>query len=169
MDFRYPPNHHCPDYLKFGSSEIAPWASPDQTAAWSGPDDPDPERRAARIQDQTSRIVRLRLKADGITQQEFADRVGMDRPKVSRLLTGAMWASLIDLETILGGCGATLTSISLAIGDVSHQSTRVKKVISSYLREQLAKVEAETVRIEQERPLTAAPQQPEDPAWEFLR
>ncbi|MGN7948556.1 helix-turn-helix domain-containing protein [Microbacterium sp. 22215] len=121
---------------------------------WSGPDDPDPERRAARIQDQAARIVRLRLKADGITQAQFAESIGMDRPKVSRLLTGAMWASLIDLEILLGGCGATLTSISLAIGDGSHQSTRVKKIISSYLREQLAKVEEENAHIEPERPST---------------
>lgn len=160
MDFRYPPNHHMPELARFGQNDVA---------AWSGPDDPDPERRAARIQDQAARIVRLHLKAAGITQQEFADRVGMDRPKVSRLLTGAMWASLIDLETILGECGATLTSISLAIGDGSHQSARVKRIISSYLREQLEKVEEETARIEQERPSTSSPQPPEDPAWEFLR
>lgn len=145
MDFRYPPNHHVPDYERFGSSD---------TPAWSGPDDADPERRAARIQDQAARIVRLRLKADGITQAQFAASIGMDRPKVSRLLTGAMWASLVDLETLLGGCGATLTSISLAIGDGSHQSAQVKKVISSYLREQLAKVEEESAHTEPERPLT---------------
>ncbi|MFF7291633.1 helix-turn-helix domain-containing protein [Microbacterium sp. NPDC008134] len=160
MDYRYPPNHHMPEHARFGQNDVSPW---------SGPDDPDPERRAARIQDQASRIVRLRLKADGITQQEFAQRIGMDRPKVSRLLTGAMWASLIDLETLLGGCGATLTSVSLAIGDGTHQSARVKKVISSYLREQLEKVEEETARIEQERPSTEVPQQPEDPASGFLR
>lgn len=155
MDFRYPPNHHLPESSRFGQSD---------TPGWSGPDDPDPERRAARIQDQASRIVRLRLKADGVSQTQFAKAIGMDRPKVSRLLTGAMWASLVDLETLLGGCGATLTSVSLAIGDGSHQSARVKRVISSYLREQLEKVEEETARIEQERPLTEVPQQPEDPA-----
>lgn len=160
MDFRYPPSHHAPEYMRFGSSDTQPW---------SGPDDPDPERRAARIQDQAARIVRLRLKADGITQKEFAKRIGMDRPKVSRLLTGAMWASLVDLEMLLGGAGATLTSVSLAIADGSHQSTRVKKIISSYLQEQLAKVEEETARIEREHPSTAAPQPPADPAWEFLR
>lgn len=145
LDFRYPPNHHVPDYEPFGSSE---------TPAWSGPDDPDPVRRAARIQDQAARIVRLRLKADSITQKEFAAAIGMDRPKVSRLLTGAMWASLIDLEMLLGGAGATLTSISLAIGDGSHQSTRVKSIISSYLRDQLAKVEEESVRSEPTHPST---------------
>lgn len=145
MDSRYPPSHHVPAYERFGSSDVP---------AWSGPDDPNPERRAARIQDQVARIVRLRLKADGVTQKEFARRIGMDRPKVSRLLTGAMWASLIDLEALLGGCGATLTSVSLAVGDGSHQSTRVKQIISSYLREQLAKVEEETVRTELAHPST---------------
>lgn len=152
MDFRYPPNHHLPEDSRFGQSD---------TPTWSGPDDPDPERRAARIQDQASRIVRLRLKADGISQSQFAAKIGMDRPKVSRLLTGAMWASLIDLEMLLGGCGATLTSVSLAIGDGSHQSTRVKKIISSYLREQLEKVEEETPHTGQGHPSTSAPQQPE--------
>ena len=164
MDFRHAPNDHCPDHLKFGSNEIGPWASPDESAAWSGPDDPDPERRAARVQDQVARIVRLRLKADGITQTEFARSIGMDRPKVSRLLTGAMWASLIDLEMLLGGAGATLTSVSLAIGDGSHQSARVKKIIGAYLRDQLAKVEEESARTEPARPSTAGLPQPEDPA-----
>lgn len=88
----------------------------------------------------------------------------MDRPKVSRLLTGAMWASLIDLEVLLGGAGATLTSVSLAIGDGSHQSTRVKNIISSYLREQLAKVEEETAHSEPAHPSTAGLPPPEDPA-----
>lgn len=155
MDFRYPPNHHVPDGWRFGVSD---------TPAWSGPDDPDPERRAARIQDQAARIVRLRLKADSITQKEFAKRVGMDRPKVSRLLTGAMWASLIDLEVLLGGCGATLTSISLAIGDGAHQSARVKKVISSYLREQLATLEEETAHTEPAHPSSAGQPLPTSPA-----
>lgn len=158
MEVRHAPNHYAFDSRHFGAVDAPPW---------SGPDDPNAERRAARIQDQAARIVRLRLKADGITQKEFARRVGMDRPKVSRLLTGAVWANLIDLETLLGGCGATLTSISLAIGDGSHQSARVKKIIGSYLREQLAKVEEEIAHTEQAHPLIAAPQQPAGPAWEF--
>lgn len=137
MDRRHSPNHYLPEGLRFGWSDVAPW---------SGPDDPDPRRRAARVQDQVARIVRLHLKAAAITQHQFAESIDMDRPKLSRLLTGAMWASLIDLEALLGGCGATLTSVSLAIGDGSHQSSQVKRIIASYLRDQLAKVEAETAR-----------------------
>lgn len=137
VDVRQEPQHYLPEFGRFGQNDSPPW---------SGPDDPDPVRRAARIQDQVARVVRLRLKFDGITQAQFAASIGMDRPKVSRLLTGAMWASLVDLEALLGGAGATLTSISLAIGDGSHQSSRVKSIIGSYLRDQLAKVEEETSR-----------------------
>lgn len=144
-DSRFPPNHHVPLLTVFGDPDMRPWFSPDEQ---------DAEVRAAGIQDQAARFVRIFMKAHKLSQAQFATEIGMDHPKLSRLLTGAMWASLIDLETILGGCGTTLTSISLAVGDGSHQSPRVKRIISSYLREQLAKVEEETAHIEQGRPST---------------
>ncbi|MFJ2543062.1 helix-turn-helix domain-containing protein [Microbacterium sp. NPDC087589] len=155
MDFRYPPSHFTPDYVEFGDNRFDPW---------SGPDDPNAEARAARVQDQVARFVRRHLKLHGITQKEFAATIGIDRPKVSRLLTGAMWASLTDLELMLGECGATLTSVALAVGDGSHQSPRVKKIIASYLQEALAKVEGEIARTEPEHPSTSDLPQPADPA-----
>lgn len=158
MDFRYPPSNLVPEGYEFGDNRFGPW---------SGPDEPDAETRAARVQDQVARFVRRHLKLHGITQKEFAARIGVDRPKVSRLLTGAMWASLTDLELMLGECGATLTSVALAIGDGSHQSPRVKKIIAAYLHEALAKVEEEIVRTEQEHPSTSDPQPPAGSAWEF--
>lgn len=158
MDSRYPPAHFTPDYYEFGDNRFGPW---------SGPDDPDAEARAARVQDQVARFVRRHLKLHSLTQKEFAARTGFDRPKLSRLLTGAMWASLTDIELMLGECGATLTSVALAIGDGSHQSPRVKKIIAAYLHEALAKVEEETAHIAPEHPSTSGPQLPANPASAF--
>lgn len=173
MDFKYPPEHYVPPPELFGRPPVS--ADPSEVArldafpSWSGPGDTDPARRAARVQDQVSRFVRQYLKVEGLTQKRFARRIGMDIPKVSRLLTGAMWASLTDLETLLGGCGETLTSVALAVGDGSHQSPRVKRVIAAYLREQLAKVEEETSHSEPAHPSTEAPPLQADLAWEFPR
>lgn len=173
MDFKYPPEHYVPPPELFGRPPVS--VDPSEVArlnavpSWSAPGDPDPARRAARVQDQVSRLVRQYLKAEGLTQKRFARQIGMDVPKVSRLLTGAMWASLTDLETLLGGCGETLTSVALAVGDGSHQSPRVKRVIAAYLREQLVKVEEETAHSEPAHPSIGAPPRPADPASVFLR
>lgn len=131
---------------------------------WSGPDDPRPERRAALVQDQVARFVRAHLARESISQTEFAKRIGMDRPKLNRLLNGTMWASLTDIESLLGECGATLTSIALAVGDGSHQSPRVKKIIASFLEEALAKVQEEIARTGPEHPSTEAPRLTGGPA-----
>lgn len=168
MDFKYPPESFAVPPERFGRSPaLAGDFDPALLTApptWGSPDDPDPARRAARVQEQVARFVRAHLKAQRLSQKQFAKLVGMDEPKVSRLLTGAVWASLTDLECLLGGCGQTLTSVALAIGDAAHQPPRVKKVIAAYLRAQLAQVEGETSHSEPGHPSTAGLRPTADPA-----
>lgn len=121
---------------------------------WGAPDDPSPERRAARLQLRVAMVVIEWLRVQRVTQTEFAAKIGMDRAKLNRVLHGMSWASLIDIERLLGGCGETLMSISLAVGDGPHQPAAVKRVIRAYLREQLAMVAEESAHTEPAHPST---------------
>ncbi len=113
---------------------------------WVAADEPDPNRRAARVQDQVARLVRDYLAASNLTQGEFATRIDMPRSKFNRLLNGAVWASLPDLERLLGGCGETMASVAWAIGDSSQQPEKIRAVIAQYLHGQLAMLEGDTAR-----------------------
>lgn len=133
---------------------------------WGGPDNPDPAARAARVQDQVARIVNEHLKANKITQSAFADDVGIPRQRLNRLLKGAWWARLPELEQMLGGCGSSMAQVSWAIGEGHRQSEAIQRVIAAYLHEQLSKVEG-NARSGRGRPSTEALQRSADPASGF--
>lgn len=108
---------------------------------WGGPDDPDPVARAARVQDQVAREVNGYLKANKVSQSTFAESIGIPRPRLNRLLNGAWWARLPELEQMLGGCGSSMAAVSWAIGEGHRQPDAIQRVIATYLHEQLTKVE----------------------------
>ncbi|WP_270411029.1 helix-turn-helix domain-containing protein [Microbacterium maritypicum] len=118
---------------------------------WGGPEHPDPLARAARVQDEVARIVNAYLKLNKITQGAFADDIGIPRPRLNRLLKGAWWARLTELEQMLGGCGASMAQVSWAIGDGGQQPEAIQRVIATYLHEQLSLVEG-NARTAPERP-----------------
>ena len=120
---------------------------------WGGPDDPDPAARAARVQDQVSRLVNQYLKLAKVTQSRFADEIGIPRPRLNRLLKGAWWARLPELEQMLGGCGSSMAAVSWAIGEGHRQPEVIQRIIATYLHEQLTKVEG-SARIEPAHPST---------------
>ena len=124
---------------------------------WGGPDDPDPVRRAARIQEQVARSVKAHLRATKTTQGALAETVGLPRSKVNRLLSGQDWARLYELERLMGAVGETMASVMWAVSGADRQPQAVRNIIAAYLHEQLAQVEAGNVRTEQERPSTPAP------------
>ncbi len=130
--------------------------------AWGGPDNPSPHARAARVQDLVARAVRRHVRENGTTLTEFAKKIDMDRARLSRLLGGRQWASLVDIEVLLGACGETLTSLSLDVGNGSHQAPRVQRILTAYLREQIQLVEAGSVRNEPAHPLNPDQRLPGD-------
>lgn len=132
--------------------------------AWGGPDAPSPHARAARVQDLVARAVRRHVRENGTTLSEFARKIDMDRARLSRLLGGRQWASLVDIEVLLGACGETMTSLALDVGDGSHQAPRVQRIITAYLRGQLQTVEAGTVHSGRERPSNPDQPSPTGPA-----
>lgn len=135
-------------------------------ALWGGPDEPDPAARAARVQDQVAREVNVFLKANKVSQGAFAETISIPRPRLNRLLNGAWWARLPELEMMLGGCGSSMTQVSWAIGEGHRQPEAIQRVIATYLHEQLTKVEG-SARTEPEHPSTASPQRGAGPASEF--
>lgn len=125
-------------------------------ALWGAPDNPDPVARAARVQDQVARTVNEYLKGNRVTQSAFADAVGISRQRLNRLLNGAWWARLPELEQMLGGCGSSMAQVSWAIGEGRRQPEAIQRVIATYLHEQLTKVEG-NARTGPERPSTEGP------------
>lgn len=143
MDDVYEPSHYVRGLLNgFGHVD---------GARWSGTDDPDPVARAARVQDQVAREVNAYLKANRISQSAFAELIGIPRTRLNRLLKGAWWARLPELEQMLGGCGSSMAQVSWAIGEGHRQPEMIQRVIATYLHEQLTKVEG-NARTEPERP-----------------
>ena len=118
----------------FGRVDAVTWvpaASPRQKAMLS----------AARLQHVAALHVRMFLRAEEQTQGQLATVLGWRRERLSRLLRGQAWSTLVDLEHLLDACRASVASVSWASTPADQKSVPAHRIIAAYLRDQLQQLD----------------------------
>ena len=112
-------------------------------ADWSEPATPQAaaRARAAQMQHQAAIHARAFLSSRQQTQGQLAERLGWRRERLSRVLLGQVWATLTDLEEILGACETDIAGITFASLPPSDRFDPMKQIVAGYLRDQLRKIE----------------------------
>lgn len=96
---RFRPREYLRDPILFGRSEAAVWVEPTSNEEGA-------RLRAAQLQHQYARRIKIRLRATGLTIGDFAQAVGGSADRTAKVLRGEVIMRIEDLseaEFVLGG------------------------------------------------------------------